>query len=215
MRSNGRFARCNASRTAAWELLAVDYASPDGRNECLQSWARRDPRIHFGDHRPQSLPGGRPQCGLAARTRGVHRLPGPRRRVLSESPRRGRLGGAGERRAVVRLRHRLRERFRRRPPDCLGAGTGHRPFVRGEHRCSPGRSAPPLDSWSGWADSTNCFGGARTGTSGSGSPGRACASGCCPGQSGASADADDRANAGMSPTPWQLAMFSANREAGR
>jgi glycosyltransferase involved in cell wall biosynthesis len=31
-----------------WELLAVDFASKDGRNECLQGWARRDPRIRVG-----------------------------------------------------------------------------------------------------------------------------------------------------------------------
>ncbi len=31
-----------------WELLAVDFGSEDGRNESLQAWPRRDPRIRVG-----------------------------------------------------------------------------------------------------------------------------------------------------------------------
>ncbi len=32
----------------SWELLAVDYASPGGKNACLQSWTGQDPRIRLG-----------------------------------------------------------------------------------------------------------------------------------------------------------------------
>ena len=54
---------------ASWELLAVDYASPGGRNECLQAWARRDPRIRVG-----IIQGNR--CPAAARNAALRRARG-------------------------------------------------------------------------------------------------------------------------------------------
>ena len=53
----------------AWELLAVDYGSADGRNECLQAWPRRDPRIHVGII-------DRNRCPAAARNAALRRARG-------------------------------------------------------------------------------------------------------------------------------------------
>ena len=176
-RSSGRFARCNARRTQTGNSWRSITRSQDGRNECFPGMGR------VGTREFASGMVDRNRCPAAARNAALQRARGEFITYLDPGDEYypnhlAEVVAAGQESDVLffGVRHRLRERFRRWPPDRLGPGTGHRPAVRREHRCL--RWAWPIAarSWSGWADSTNCFGGARTGISGSGSPGRACAS---------------------------------------
>ncbi len=199
---------------AGWELLAVDYASPDGRNECLEAWIGRDPRIHLGII-------DRNRCPAAARNAALRRARGEFIAYLDPGDEYypnhlAEVVAAGQESDVLLFAFDIS--YENGPAD--GRATAWEPG-RAIDRLFAENIAAPLgvahrrsilervggfnellwrgEDWDFWKRLARA--GLRFRV--------------LPSKSGRHSAAADGANQERTPTPWQLAMLKANREAGR